>query len=91
MSDQIITEAVVREMGIRQTDFGWVLYIQIHHITDRRMTWSEICAVFNDRYPGHWAVQMFPPANQVVDEVNCYHLFVLPPHFNSSGLNIKRF
>lgn len=88
---KIINQAEVREMETRQTDFGLVLYIQIHRHDDRRMSWEEICAIFNDRYPGAWAIQMFPPDYLVVNEVNCYHLFILPPDFNPSGLNIKRF
>jgi hypothetical protein len=37
-------------------------------------------------YPNTWAVQMFPPESDAVDNANKYHLFVLetPP----KGLNI---
>lgn len=86
---RIVANSVVIEQGQRVTSFGPVLYIQIHHRDDRRLTWPQICAVFNDHYPGKWAFQMFPPARQIVDELNIYHLFVLdtPP----DGVNINKF
>jgi len=42
---------------------------------------------FAEKYPGHWAVQCFPPAGELVDGKNVYHLWVCdtPPE----GLNIK--
>jgi hypothetical protein len=45
--------------------------------------WERFAAA----YPGQWAVQMFPPADQLVDGKAVYHLFVCdePP----AGLNIR--
>jgi hypothetical protein len=52
------------------------------------MAWSEVWATFADRYPGRWAVPFFPPASDLVDEANIYHLFVLEEA--PLGVNINR-
>lgn len=78
----------VSEMGHRRTALGDALYIRIRTEDYRPLTWREVWDTFADRYPGKWAVQCFPPAEELVDEVNMYHLFVLdePPH----GFNINK-
>ena len=75
-------------MEYRTTGLGLALYIRIYTNDYRQLTWDEIWDVFSDAYPGQWAVQVFPPAERLVNEQNIYHLFVLdePPQ----GLDICR-
>lgn len=80
--------AFVQEMGERETSLGWALYIKVRTEDYRQLTWSEVWEAFAARYPGRWAVQSFPPAGELVDEVNVYHLFVLEGE--PRGFNIKR-
>lgn len=54
------------------------------------MAWSEVWEVFSDRFPGRWALQWFPPAEALVDEVNKYHLWVLPEGVEPSATRIDR-
>ena len=78
----------VHEMDCRQTDLGEALYIRIYTDNYRQLSWSEVWETFSKSYPYQWAIQCFPPEDQLVDEMNIYHLFVLenPPR----GCNIKR-
>jgi hypothetical protein len=80
--------AFVQEMGWRRTSFGETLYVKVRREDGRPMPWTEAWETFSAAYPGRWAVQFFPPAEELVDEVNAYHLFVLedPPR----GVNINR-
>lgn len=78
----------VQEMEWRyEARWGFALYIRIYTPCYRQLSWTEVWETFSDRYPGRWAVQVFPPADQLVDEENIYHLFV----FDSlpATLNIK--
>lgn len=84
----ILTLAYAQEIDIRNTSFGLLTYVKIRRHDEKPMSWPEICAVFNDRYPGRWALQCFPPADQVVDESNTYHLYVLGEE--PRGMNIRR-
>lgn len=78
----------VQEMGERNTSFGRVLYIKVRTEDYRELSWREIWDTFSDRYPDRWAVQMFPPACELMDQVNLYHLWVLEDA--PSGVNISR-
>lgn len=83
-----LENAFVQELGYRQTQFGPCLYLRIRRYDDQPMSWREVWNTFAELYPGQWAVQFFPPAGELVDEANIYHLFVLEEE--PVGVNIKR-
>ena len=87
ITKNILEEAFVQEVEVRHTSFGPALYIKIQTHDRQVMTWAEVWEVFSDRYPGRWAAQFFPPAAEMVDEVNIYHLFVLG--FTPQGVSIR--
>lgn len=60
----------------RSTDLGEAEYIRIFTPNYRKLSWREIWECFSDRFPGMWAVEVFPPADELVDDENVYHLFV---------------
>lgn len=84
----ILDDAYVQECGVRDTALGPALYIRIRRYDDLPMSWDDIWAVFSDRYPNQWAVEVFPPEYALVNEVNAYHLFVV--YEEPAGLNIMR-
>ena len=77
----------LRIMERRASCLGEVLYIKIGAPSRRPLGWREVWERFTADYPGRWAVQCFPPADQLVDGKAVYHLFVcdVPP----AGLNIR--
>ena len=77
-----------QEMGERDTALGVALYVKFRRENCQPIGWRELWDAFNERYPGQWAIQMFPPEDELVDEENIYHLFVLSQH--PFGLTIKR-
>lgn len=68
--------AFVQIMGHRSSALGPVVYIRIRREDYAPMGWDEIWQTFVDAYPDRWAVQTFPPVEEVVNEANIYHLFV---------------
>jgi hypothetical protein len=92
----MIEEAYVQAKGYRHIPGALgtlgmtVEYIQIGRHDGAPMSWAEIQAVFNDRYPDRWAFQMFPPDGWVLDIANLYHLWILPEGFEPGRLNIAR-
>lgn len=78
---------IVTERGYRDSCLGRVLQLKIHAPGYRPLSWREVWEAFAARYPDRWAVQCFPPADQLVDGKAVYHLFVLeqPPQ----GLNVR--
>lgn len=81
------SEVVILERNRRDSALGSVLQIKVNAADYRPLSWREVWDAFAAKYPGRWAVQCFPPADELVDAKNVYHLFVCetPP----LGLNIR--
>jgi hypothetical protein len=77
-----------QEHGPRRTSFGYATYVKFRTHDYAQLSWSDVCAAFQERYPGQWAVQFFPPAEDTVDDANVYHLYVLEDA--PTGVNISR-
>ena len=58
---------IVTERGYRASVLGRVLQLKVFEEAYRPLLWREVWDVFAARYPGRWAVQCFPPADQLVD------------------------
>lgn len=81
-------DVFVQEMGHVKTDLGSLLYIRIRRENYGPLSWRQAWEVFRRRYPGQWAVQFFPPAGDLVDDEDIFHLYVLD--FVPTGVNINR-
>lgn len=77
------------EIETRQSDLGPVLYVKLHADGYRPLSWREVWEAFAARYPGRWAVECFPPADQLVDGKAVYHLWVMGEGASPRGLNIR--
>lgn len=70
----------IQEKGTRpHPHFGYVLRIMIRRDDGKRMTWSQVHQAFAEAYPNMWALEVFPPEHALIDQINAYHLWVLPP------------
>jgi hypothetical protein len=77
----------ITERGTRASVLGPVLQIKVFAPGYGPLSWRDVWDAFAAAYPGRWAVQVFPPADQLVDGKAVYHLFVCdsPPW----GLNVR--
>jgi len=82
-----VPAVVITERNYRESCLGRVLQIKIFAPDFRPLLWGEVWAAFAAKYPGRWAVQVFPPADQLVDGKAVYHLFVCPAE--PAGLNLR--
>ena len=62
----------------RRSPWGQVEQVQVGRLDSRRMGWRDVWEVLALHRPGCWALQVFPDADHLIDEVDCYHLWVLP-------------
>lgn len=67
----------VTERGWVTTALGPALRIQIERTDGARMSFTEVWSVFEEHYPGKWALQAFPPSARFFDQANKYHLHVI--------------
>lgn len=81
------SDVAITERGTRASVLGPVLQLKIFAPDYRPLFWREVWDAFSVAYPGRWAVQVFPPADRLVDGKAVYHLWVCdgPP----AGLDIK--
>jgi len=77
----------ITERGYRESCLGRVLQLKVFDEAYRPLGWREVWDAFAERYPGRWAVQCFPPADQLVDGKAVYHLWVCDDE--PVGLNIR--
>ena len=80
-------DLLLRQIETRDSSLGRVTWVKIHAPGYRPCTWREVWEKFAESYPGKWAVQAFPPADQLVDGKAMYHLFVCDEA--PKGLNIR--
>lgn len=59
----------VEERGTTATPWGPALQIQIGSHEDAPLSWEQVWRAFSEHYPGRWALQVFPPAEHTVNEV----------------------
>ena len=79
---------VITERGIEETCLGAALQLKVHASDYSLLSWREIWDEFVRLYPGKWAVQVFPPEENLVDSKNVYHLWVLESE--PWGLNLRQ-
>lgn len=87
VADAEAGDLIVTERGNRDSSLGRVLQLKIFRPGYTPLTWGEVWKRFSEAYPGKWAVQVFPPADQLVDGKDVYHLFVCD--VAPAGLNIR--
>ena len=78
---------VKEDAEVRDTSLGPARRIRMWAQGYETMTWREIWEAFTKLYPGKWAVQVYPPTDQLVDGRAIYHLFVCEQ--DPQGLNIR--
>jgi hypothetical protein len=78
----------ITERGFRDhTSLGRVLQLKVFTPDYRPLGWREVWEAFAAAYPGRWAVQVFPPADRLVDGKSVYHLWLLSEA--PRGLDLK--
>ena len=82
-----MSDIIIAERGTRSSCLGVILQLKIFTRDYRPLGWREVWEAFTTAYPNKWAVQFFPPANELVDGKSVYHLFVMDGE--PSGLNLR--
>ena len=58
--------------------WGELTYLKIYTPDYRRLSWLEVWQAFAEIYPGRWALELYPPAGDLVNDAQVYHLWLLP-------------
>lgn len=77
----------ITERGEHDSCVGRVRQLKVFADDYRPLNWREVWDAFSEAYPGRWALQVFPPAEKLVDQKCVYHLWVLPGE--PAGLSLR--
>lgn len=72
------------QLSDEATDWGLVLHLWVRrHDGEMVRSWSDLQRIKNEiAGPSRVALEVFPPADELVDEANMAHLWVLPEGFD---------
>lgn len=58
--------------------WGVVTHLKVYTPDTRRLSWLQVWQAFTDVYPDRWAVELYPPHSELVNDAHVYHLWLLP-------------
>ncbi|HRQ42349.1 MAG TPA: hypothetical protein PLD25_30910 [Chloroflexota bacterium] len=58
--------------------WGAVTHLKIYTADYKRLNWVQVWQAFTGVYPGRWAIEWYPPAEELVNDAHVYHLWLLP-------------
>ncbi len=62
-----------------ETEWGPVLHAAIRNVSETNIPWRDMQRIKDELFgEERVAVEVFPPRDELVDEANMYHLWVLP-------------
>ncbi len=53
-------------------------HLKIYTPDYQPLSWAQVWQAFVDVYPERWAIEIFPPAEELVNDAHIYHLWLLP-------------
>jgi hypothetical protein len=57
---------------------GEITRLRIYTPDYQRLSWLQVWQAFVETYPDRWAVELYPPASELVNDAHVYHLWLLP-------------
>lgn len=68
---------------------GRVTRLKVYTPDYRRLGWLEVWQALHNVYPGRWALELYPPAEALVNDAHVYHLWLLPEEWTPpTALNL---
>ncbi len=58
--------------------WGMVTYLKVYTPDYKRLSWLQVWQAFTEVYPDRWAIELYPPASELVNDEHVYHLWMLP-------------
>ncbi len=72
---------VNRVFSVLERNVGDVVHLAVSSLSERRPTWPEMQRIKDEiAGPDATAVEVYPLHDEIVDEANMYHIWVLPEH-----------
>jgi len=60
------------------SQWGMVTYLKVYTPDYKRLSWLQVWQTFTEVYPDRWAIELYPPAEELVNDEHVHHLWMLP-------------
>ncbi|NJN53677.1 MAG: hypothetical protein HC804_02325 [Anaerolineae bacterium] len=71
--------------------WGEVTHLKIATPEYTQLTWVQVWQAFTAVYPDRWAIELYPPVTDLVNEARVYHLWMLPEAWRPpQGMNLAQ-
>ena len=70
----------------RTPQWGMVTYLKIYTPDYKRLSWLQVWQAFTEVYPDRWAIELYPPTAELVNDAHVYHLWMLPEEWSPPDL-----
>lgn len=78
--DRIQSQVVVQTLETFFTpQWGEVTRLKVYTSDYQQLSWRQVWDALAEVYPEQWAIEMYPPVHDLVDETNVYHLWLMSP------------
>ena len=72
-------EAVVQTLeAVCVPQWETFTHLKIYTLDYQPLSWEQVWQAFVAVYPERWAIEFFPPAEELVNDAHVYHLWLLP-------------
>lgn len=58
--------------------WGIIAHLKVYTPDYKCLSWLQVWQAFIAVYPGRWAMELYPPAGDLVNDAHVYHLWLLP-------------
>lgn len=58
--------------------WGEITRLRIYTPDYQKLSWLQVWQAFAEIYPDRWALELYPPASELVNDAHVYHLWLLP-------------
>lgn len=65
-------------VAFHTSQWGMVTHLKVYTPDYKRLSWLQVWQAFAAVYPGRWAFELYPPADDLVNDAHVYHLWLLP-------------
>jgi len=76
------SQAIVQTLeAVHAPPWENLTHLKIYTPDYQPLSWSQVWQAFMDVYPERWAIEFFPPTDDLVNDAHVYHLWLLPEEY----------
>ena len=76
------SQAIVQTLeAVHGAPWESLTHLKIYTPDYQPLSWSQVWQAFAAVYPKRWAIELYPPVEDLVNDAHVYHLWLLPEDY----------